>query len=171
VLRQYLQSGYNGGDWAGTGLPSSAAAGDVDRVLGVGYIEASSLGVATWGGVSVDTTTLLLKIVPLGDADLDGTITPTDYTLLDRGLLLGHSGWSNGDFNYDGVVDAADNLIIDRTYAIQQGTLPSASFLAARQAQFGDAYVAALVASVPEPSCLGVGAMLGAMLVRRRRRG
>lgn len=169
VLRQYLKSGYNGGDWAGTGLSSTAAAGDVNRTLGVGYAEASDLAVTTWGGQTVDSTTIVMKIVPLGDANLDGTITSDDYVLLDRGLALGHSGWSDGDFNYDGVVDAADHLIIDRTYAIQQGTLPSPVFLAMRAAEFGDAYVAALVASVPEPSCLGVGAMLGAMLIRRRR--
>ncbi|HZZ43341.1 MAG TPA: dockerin type I repeat-containing protein [Tepidisphaeraceae bacterium] len=170
ILRQYLQSGYNGGDWSGPGLSSSAAAGDVDRVLGVGYAEASAIGAVSWGGVSVDPTTLLLKIVPLGDANMDGTITADDFTLFDRGLALGTSGWSNGDFNYDGVINAADSLILDRTYAIQQGTL-TPLFLAQRQAEFGDAYVSTLLASVPEPgsATLFIGGLILASRRLRRR--
>jgi hypothetical protein len=36
-----------------------------------------------------------------------------DYVLIDQGIISGTSGWSNGDFNYDGKVNIDDYMLID----------------------------------------------------------
>jgi probable HAF family extracellular repeat protein len=109
-----------------------------------------------------------LMVATFGDTDLDGSITADDFARIDRGYARGASGWANGDFDHDGQLTTADYLLIDRTYGGQVGGL-SVNFIALREAQFGEGYVAALTAPLPEPG----GAMLlacAAFLGGRRRR-
>jgi autotransporter-associated beta strand protein len=114
---------------------------------------------------------LAVKYTWYGDANLDGVVDADDYALLDRGNARGLTGWVNGDFNYDGVVDSGDYLLTDTSFGRIQGVL-SPGLLAERQAEFGDAYVAQLVAAVPEPGslCLAGVAVGMAAGARRRRR-
>jgi hypothetical protein len=105
-----------------------------------------------------------------GDATLDERISADDYALLDRGLDKHLTGWANGDFNGDGVVNSADYLLIDAQYALQQGGALSPDLLAAREAQFGAGYVAALEAAVPEPAAALVFAGIATLAATRRRR-
>jgi hypothetical protein len=92
---------------------------------------------------------------------------PDDYALLDRGYAKHLAGWSNGDFNADGVVDSADYLILD------SGVLARGAFdpglLAEREAQFGPGYVADLLAAVPEPGVGGLTLAAGVCVLPRRR--
>ncbi|HZZ42722.1 MAG TPA: dockerin type I repeat-containing protein [Tepidisphaeraceae bacterium] len=164
TLRQYLQSNL---------LISSTAAADPQHRLTLGYAEASTLGLTSFGGLPVDSTSLLTKLTYLGDANLDGKITADDYALLDRSFNkhLADAHWTDGDFNYDGVVNAADYLLIDKTVTLQSGTFsPSATLLAQREAQFGDAYVTELLTSIPEPSLLVAFGLAAIPLIRARRR-
>jgi hypothetical protein len=39
----------------------------------------------------------------------------------------GHDGYANGDFNYDGVIDAGDYGIIDNSFQLQGAPIPSGS--------------------------------------------
>jgi Dockerin type I domain/Right handed beta helix region len=48
-----------------------------------------------------------------GDANLDGVIDGSDYSLVDNGFNTGAHGWQNGDFNGDGHVDGTDYSILD----------------------------------------------------------
>jgi hypothetical protein len=177
VVRGYLFTGRAGGAWTGGGIVSAAAMADPNQVTAVGYAETSQvLGlsggqVATWEGLAVDATTLLLKYTYYGDLNLDGVVNADDYALMDRGAAGHLTGWVNGDVNYDGVVDARDYLLADRAF-VAQGNPLSPEFIADRQARFGDAYVAELVSAVPEPwvagwSVAGTGVTVGC---RRRRR-
>jgi hypothetical protein len=77
-----------------------------------------------------------------------------------------------GDFDEDGVLGVGDYLLIDKSYLIGQGPAFNAgSLLARREAQFGDAYVSQLIASVPEPSSvMGVLGFAIPLVVRRRTR-
>lgn len=176
-MRTMLLSGRNasGTLWTGPGIVSSTAAADAQQRTAIGYIEASQLlglsgaTTATWYGQTVDATSVLLKYTWYGDANFDGKINADDYALLDRGYAKGLTGWVNGDFNYDNVVNSADYLLIDRIYTQQTGVL-SPELLATREAQFGGAYVAALVASVPEPSSVAVLATAGLAVCGGRRR-
>jgi hypothetical protein len=140
TLRQYLHDGR---------LFSSAADGE----HGLGY------------GMS-DSSTLVVKTTYLGDANLDGKVDADDYALIDRGFAQHGSTWAEGDFNYDGQVTAADYLLIDRVWMEQTGGF-SPGFLSEREAEFGAGYVSELVASVPEPSVVGVAVI---MMVGDRKR-
>src|SRR5688500_19472566 len=42
-----------------------------------------------------------------------------DYTQIDTGFAFLSTGWVNGDFNYDGVIDGNDYTIIDTNFAFQ----------------------------------------------------
>jgi hypothetical protein len=108
------------------------------------------------------------QAVIAGDADLDGRVETDDYSLLDRGLARKLTGRANGDFNADGTIDAADYLILDQSPATQSGLSPT--LLAARQAQFGPAYTAALLASVPEPASAAAFLVAGLATVACRRK-
>jgi hypothetical protein len=103
-----------------------------------------------------------------GDANLDGVVGLDDLALVDRGFAKNLTGWGNGDFNGDGVINQADYLLIDTALARQEGGL-SESLVAAREAQFGAEYVAALTAAVPEPGVLSVAGLAMVGLGRRRR--
>ena len=60
-----------------------------------------------------------------GDANLDGHVDGTDYSLIDNGFNMGLHGWINGDFNGDGKVDGADYSLIDNSFhdGAQPGTI------------------------------------------------
>lgn len=106
-----------------------------------------------------------------GDANLDEQINPDDYALIDRGFGKHLTGWSNGDFNQDGTINQADYLLIDTSYGLQEGGL-SQEFLAMREAEFGEAYVAELTAAVPEPSVAAMALVaVGCTAATSRRRG
>lgn len=184
------------------GITSSlaqTATADPVSARSIGYADAARLlglsgtQTATWGGQTVDASSILVRYTWGGDANLDGKIDADDYVLVDRGFLRDqangnttahgsaadaglfdttHSQWQDGDFNYDSIVSAADYLIIDRSFlATHPGSPEAARLLAQRQGQFGDAYVSELAASVPEPTMLslvGLGAL--PLLSRRQRR-
>lgn len=52
----------------------------------------------------------------LGDANGDGKIRIGDFLRIDRGFARGSTGFSNGDFDYSGVIDGLDYFIIDEAY-------------------------------------------------------
>ncbi|HZZ42721.1 MAG TPA: dockerin type I domain-containing protein [Tepidisphaeraceae bacterium] len=162
TIRQYLLSHQ---------LFSSIAAADPQHRLGIGYLEAFLPNLTTWGGQPADSTSILTKMTYIGDANLDGKINADDYALLDRGFTKHLTTWAYGDFNYDGVINAADYLLIDRDFTLQSGTYaPDAALLAQREAQFGDAYVQELLASIPEPSLPLMTSALYFITTNQRRR-
>lgn len=120
-----------------------------------------------------DVHVLLFDILDAadGDANLNGLIDPDDYLLLDRGyaLVLATPGWHDGDFNLDGSLTPADYLLIDAAFLQQQGGSLAPDFLSGREARFGSDYVSSLLASVPEPSTLGLLLASVPLAARRRR--
>ncbi|HZZ44179.1 MAG TPA: autotransporter-associated beta strand repeat-containing protein [Tepidisphaeraceae bacterium] len=153
----YIRNAYHAGAWDLPGLTSSSITPTNSTALG--YYD--------------DGSQVTVKYTWYGDLNLDGRVNGDDYALLDQQVAkfgLGAAGsWVNGDVNYDGVVDANDYLLTDQAFAAQTGTL-SPSFLAQREAEFGDAYVSSLLASVPEPtSFCFVAAALMTISARRRR--
>jgi hypothetical protein len=96
-----------------------------------------------------------------GDANLDGEVDGSDYSLIDAGYssagLL--TGWYHGDFNYDGVIDGSDYTLIDNAFNNQGAGLSSAAVVAESTAQ---------TAAVPEPGESFLVAGIAALARRRR---
>ena len=123
--------------------------------MGVGYAEASDVleisgnQSSTFGGQSVDATSVLIRLTRLGDADLDGEVGFGDFQRFERGFGKAGQTWSGGDFNYDGKVDTADFKLLYDNFG-KTADLPVGS------------------RDVPEPGMLGVFGLAGMMLRRRR---
>ena len=158
-----LATGYNGGNWNGSGVNSTSAAADTTHLTAVGMLQPSSP--SNFEGQSVNPTDVALKLTYYGDANLDGKVDGSDYSLIDNGYLQGLTGWQNGDFNYDGVINGSDYTLIDNAYNSQGAQFSSE--LAALTAQIGQP---AGTGAVPEPASLGlIGLGAGVLLGRRRR--
>jgi hypothetical protein len=113
----------------------------------------------------VAPTDVLVKYTYVGDADLSGSISATDYTAIDNGFNMHLTGWGNGDFNYDGVVNGDDYTLIDNAFNTQSGIIAGVT------AGPAEAIAGPASSSVPEPASLGLlGVGVTAMFIRRRRK-
>jgi hypothetical protein len=151
TIQSYIQQGFAAGAWTGNGLTSSAAASAAAHPTGLGYAEASTLGLSTFDGQSIDNTTLVIRYTYRGDANLDGLVNALDFNALasNFGSASGRV-WTQGDFNYDSITNTLDFNSL------------AANF---NQPAFASQSLGALI---PEPSLL-VFAVLP--LLARRRRG
>ncbi len=159
-----IAQGFNGGHWSGNnGITSSSAASAADTALGIESNQNGAGGVllSIFDGQSVVSSDVLVKYTYFGDANLDGVVNGSDYTLIDNGFNSRLVGWRNGDFNYDGVVNGDDYTLIDNAFNTQGASLAASA----------NAAIAVSPSSIPEPTalaCCGLGA--AALLARRRGR-
>jgi len=193
-VRNQITAARDGGHWDAPGLTSSAARAAVSTTLAA--IEASEFhamhgAAATFNGVSVDDSAVLVKYTYYGDTDLNGVVNFDDYVRTDNGFNNRLSGWMNGDFDGNAQVNFDDYVLIDLAFNTQSGTLQRAlrfldgsdrdvdsmSDAAALQRvvdhfqQFGDIYAGNFIAAVPEPAgIIVIGAAVVASLLRRRLR-
>jgi len=141
-----VASGYADGSWTGDGIVSSTAPADAGT--GVGFAEASTLGVSSFGGEGVDGSSVLLRYTLRGDGNLDGSVNLSDFTAL-AAAFGGGSTWSGGDYNYDGVTNLSD--------------------FTALAANFGRTLPADPARAVPEPAAALAACVAGMMFYRVRR--
>lgn len=154
TIAAYIKSAYAAGSWTDPGLTSSAAFANHKTALG--YAEASALGISTFDGQPIDSTTLLTAYTYYGDANLDGTVNALDFNSLatNYGRSNGNEVWAQGDFNYDGTVNSSDFAMLAANYG---QTIPSSA-------------AAPLGAIVPEPALIGFLCLGLAASLRLRRR-
>jgi hypothetical protein len=134
-----INSGRSGGLWTGAGITSSTAAADAaggNYLTGLGVMlnQNSSGGqlYATFDGATAHAADVLVRYTYIGDANLDGTVSSPDYTLIDAAWLTEQStssisGWHNGDFNFDRVVNGSDYTLIDNAFNTQGTPLAGAT--------------------------------------------
>jgi hypothetical protein len=138
------------------------AASDPKHLTAVGV----ATGLSSFENVSVSSSDVLVKYTYYGDANLDGQVNSSDYTLIDAGYLSGGTltGWQNGDFNYDGVINGSDYTLIDNAFNTQ-----GAQFLSQIASPTSQVAGTGTSSAVPEPATLGLLAFGTAALLGRRR--
>jgi autotransporter-associated beta strand protein len=167
------------GQWTGDGVVSSNAAADAGKLAAIGYLLAGDAGLvgSSWGGVTgLAAGNVITRVTLYGDINLTGAVDRDDIALIDKGFALYSAGgiaagtatWINGDVTYDGIVDAADFVQLDRVLAANG--LLSPVLLATHEAQFGAGFAQQVMAAVPEPTSLGLLSAGAVGLFGRRRR-
>jgi hypothetical protein len=171
TVTSQIAQGYAFGSWNGTGgITSSAAAADTSHLTALGVILNDQAGTRLYSSTNLFDTIapapydVLVKYTWDGDANLDGKVDGSDYSLIDAGYASNQpgfkgtilTGWYNGDFNYDGVIDGSDYALIDNAFNNQTGNLSPASDPA-----FATVQVDSAPASVPEPA---IGAIFAALV-------
>lgn len=163
TIAGYIKSGYNGGHWNGAGIISSTAQAPVDgRYYGLGYADGSDRIVSGLSSGQIE-----IKYTLLGDANLDGVVNGSDFSILAANFGKGVTNWDQANFNYDSSVNGTDfsELAANFGQGVSGGSSVTQSDLAAL-----DAFAAAngLSADLPEP---GLGALVvsAAMAINLRR--
>jgi autotransporter-associated beta strand protein len=174
-----VQTARGAGAWNGpSGITSSTAAANPNpKLYSIGVVKVGDIktvgddATATFAGQTVHGSDTVAMYTYGGDANLDGKINIDDYGLIDSHVGQSGSvfGWHNGDFNYDGKINIDDYGIIDGNIGAQGAPLPTASQSLATLADSGVVNLGG-VSAVPEPASLGLLAIAGAGLLRRRRR-
>ena len=122
--------------------------------------------VTTFDGQTVSNTDVLVKYTYYGDTDLSGVVDSSDYIAIDNGFNNQLTGWNNGDFNYDGMINGDDYALIV-AYNSQGGvSLATVSTQPTEMIAIDTAQMAGS-AAVPEPatfSLLIIGGSLPAVL-------
>jgi hypothetical protein len=136
---------------------------------GLGYADNAVLSPlkTTFGGQTVDASSLLIKYTYFGDADLDGDVDVADLGKLATAWQT-NSNWQNGDFDYNGSVNVADLGLLATNWQAGVGS-PLGPSLQQALASFGLGS-----AAVPEPASAGIcmlGVLLTGVTARRRTKG
>ncbi len=109
----YIINGFHDGYWDGSGIVSTLASGDPVYSTGIGYSDADTMDMTTFGTESVDSTDVLVKPTYYGDSNFDGQVDEDDYDLLQIGLNGGGTGWRYGDYDYSGDIQASDETLYE----------------------------------------------------------
>ncbi len=165
-----LKSGYNNGAWNGYGIISSSARTPTNGLTySVGWADGND-GTGNVAGLS--SGEIELKYTLLGDANLDGNVNGSDFSILAANFGLGVTNWDQGNFFFGSSVNGSDFSALATNFG--QGD-SNASVTPADVAAL-DAFAAAnglpapTIAAVPEPATLGLLALGSAATSLRRRR-
>jgi hypothetical protein len=144
-----VRSGYDRGDWAGTGITSSIAAADAAgngvTTLGFPGSGITAVGVilnddgthinpdgsghpiwSTWDGFAVNQYSVLVKYTFYGDTKLKGYVNSADVGVVAANFGTG-TNWAHGEFNYNGgPVNSTDVTQVNRSLALEStyGAVP-----------------------------------------------
>ncbi len=165
----YIKSGFNAGAWNGIGIISSNAQSPTNGLqYGVGWADGAD-GVVS----GLFSGQIELKYTLLGDANLDGTVNGSDFSILAANFGLGVTNWDQGNFLFGSSVNGSDFSALAANF----GQGDSGADVAVSQADIDalDSFAIAnglplpTFASVPEPASAGL-LLAGIILTTRRRR-
>ena len=170
-LQTLVTEGKGTGSWTGNGITSSAVAADaaagtnntfhtVVAIIDNGAYPAGT-GKTMFGGLPVDTNSILITRALAGDANLDGTVNNTDLVALLTHFTLSGQTQATGDFNGDGTVNNTDLVALLTDYT---QSLPGFFPISPAGGGLGSS------APAPEPASLALFGLGGAALLIRRRK-
>jgi autotransporter-associated beta strand protein len=170
TIQQYLTSGYNNGAWNGPGLMSSDA-----QTLNNGL--AYALGVADYAQApgfvaGLTSNQIEVKYTLVGDLDLNSFVNGIDFARLATHFNDFDTNWVDGNVIYgSSIVNGVDFSQLAKNFGHIATTGASVTLSAADWAAF-DAFEAneGVGGAVPEPTTMGLLAIGGLGLMRRRRR-
>jgi Lipase (class 3) len=98
-----IESGYNSGAWNGAGIISSAAA-FAPKKYGIGFADSADPG----NPAGLASGQIEIKYTLLGDANLDGVVNGTDFSILAQNFGQGDTNWDQGNFLFTSSVNGSD---------------------------------------------------------------
>jgi hypothetical protein len=126
TIYSYLQSGYNNGAWNGTGIISTSAQTPTNGLnYGLGYSDGKD-GVVS----GLSSGQIEVKYTLLGDANLDGTVNGTDFSILAGNFGLGYTNWDQGNFLFGSSVNGSDFSALSANFG-QGAVLPAVAIVEA----------------------------------------
>jgi hypothetical protein len=157
ALRSQVGIGYNGGDWLGNGITSSAAASeDAAGNFALAIVDnnemplpfGSSNGGNNFDGIDTPLESIIVKFTHRVDINMDGEVTNDDAIIFSTYYEAGAPAhWGIGDLDYDGVFGENDTIIFSTFYEVKDGPANH----------------------LPEPSVALLGMAATGLLARRRR--
>ena len=172
VVADQVKGGHAGGAWTGNGITSSRADANT---YAVGYGESGTLfgsGGGTFFGPSVDGSTVLLRRTLYGDANIDGSVNGSDFSLLAQNFGRAGVLWPEGDFNYDGSVNGTDFALLAGNFGkTAPGAGAALSGVSGADWMAVEAFGSDIGVPVPEPgpAAAALGLLACTVLQRRRR--
>ncbi len=161
TIQSYIISAYANGYWDGPGIASSQLYSGSN--YGLGYADGAD-GIVS----GLTSGQIEVKWTLLGDANLDGVVNGSDFSILAANFGLGSTNWDQGNFFYGGSVNGTDFAALASNFG--QGDSNTADVTPADFAAL-DAFAAAngLLADVPEPATAAILTLAGFAALRRRR--
>jgi len=160
----YLLSGYSNDAMDGPGIFSSdARIPENGRQYGVGFADGKDGVVAGLSSGQIE-----IKYTLLGDANLDGVVNGSDFSILAANFGLGATNWDQGNFWFSSSVNGSDFSALAANFG--QGDNGAAVSVSPADFAALDAFAQAngLMADVPEPGMIGALVMAPLLLGRRR---
>jgi autotransporter-associated beta strand protein len=166
TIAGYLNSGFNGGSWNGPGIISTAAQTPTNGFrYGIGWADGAD-GVVS----GLSSGQIELKYTLLGDANLDGVVNGSDFSILAANFGLGETNWDQGNFLFTPTIDGSDFSALAANFG--QGDSGADASVSSADIAALDAFAAAngLLADVPEPQPMLLAIAAGAGVLSSRRR-
>ncbi len=160
TIASYVRSGASGS----TGILSSTAYAPINGLsYAVGFADGADGVVAGLSSGQIE-----LKFTLLGDANLDGTVNGSDFSILAANFGTGTTNWDQGNFLYGSSVNGSDFSALAANFG--QGDGGAAIDVTPADFAALDAFAAVngLMADVPEPTSLAALACVGGLMFRRR---
>jgi autotransporter-associated beta strand protein/T5SS/PEP-CTERM-associated repeat protein len=163
TIESYLAAGFNGSNWNGTGgsIMTSAPTG---TIYGIGWADGAD------GGISGLTSGQLeVKYTLYGDTNLDGAVNSIDFGTMAANFGKSGNTWDQGDFDYNGTINSIDFGLLAGNFGKSLGSAGDVVTAADWAALDAFAQANGLMAEVPEPASMGMLAVGGFLVLRRRR--
>jgi hypothetical protein len=170
TIAGYIKSGFNGGNWNGPGIISSTARTPTNGFkYGVGWADGAD-GIVS----GISSGQIEIKYTLLGDANLDGTVNGSDFSILAANFGDGYTNWDQGNFLFTSSVNGSDFSALAANFG--QGDSGADESISSADVAALDAFAAAnnlpipTFASVPEPAGGAIVFFAAAAALKRRRR-